>query len=167
MNSDGEVLRLVTQIISFQYKSPLYSILTFHSWKMRVFWMWNCGIEWLGLHSYSSWTVWLLQITCCSHLKCQQLLAQWHSYTSPLLWEPQISHSKAFPNFGNFSVSYLSTVLPQRFLTILLHCTTHNHYLISVTICNSRIQLGPTVESDRALPTCGALLLQLKSPFST
>ena len=29
-----------------------------------------------------------------------------------------------------FYVSYYSTVLPQQFLTILLHCTTHNHYLI-------------------------------------
>jgi hypothetical protein len=79
----------------------------------------------------------------------------------------QISRSKAFPNFGNFSVSYYSTVLSQRFLTILLHCTAHTLYLISVTICDSHTQLGLAVESDRALPNCSASLSQLKCPFCT
>lgn len=180
MKSKGKVLRLVTRTISLQYESPSDFMQTFHCRKIRVFWMWNCGAGWLSAQLFflNCWTVegdraaviWnvsnFLHSDTASHPRRPASLA------IPL-WEPQISHSKAFPNFGNFSVSYYSTVLPQIFLTILLQCTIHSHYLISLRIWNSQIQLGLVLkrgsfydrftfttlfESDGTLPTCGASL---------
>jgi hypothetical protein len=162
---------------------------TFHCRKIWVLWMWYCGVGWLCL------TVILLELLdhwrwpCCSHLKCQQLLAQWHSITSQktcIFGNTAVRTSnltfQSLSKFWKLFCKLLQHSTAAKFITILLHCTIHNHYLISLRIWNSQIQLGLILrrgsfydrltfttlfESDGALPTCGASMSQLKRPFST